>query len=358
MYHIERDNNIHRRDAITFSCLGKLDSTGNGDLIRWKNTFQFLLRDVFRRKGLPVSPLVIGLTESGIIPSALVHQLLREQSIPAHWVCSTRRPSRGIFFTESHSHGPAHVLSLPLPDATELWIIEDEITTGRTILQLALILCRFMNVRTVRFLAVADTRSADHVRQFHIILKDHGIDYSTHILVQLDTSVEKESHYPVSLTAGIEGTIPIPVVEQSNGHEAAWHRAGFRPAFRAQLDTFIPFSTPLKGSLLVVGEAIDMGLHLVQANPFLSFRHITLSPWKTDKKNIFTRLDILGKHYLYNHANLSSPLFVLNDPIDEEIGEDVVRLLRAGRFRAEHLSSVFRDGDHISEDWSPAVNLD
>ncbi len=296
------------------------------------------MQEIFQRTRMPKNPLVIGLTESGIVPSALVHQLLREQGVQAHWVCSTRRPSNGIPFTESHSHGPSHFLPLPPFEPMELWLIEDEITTGRTVLQLALTLCRLMSVRTVRFFAVADTRSADHGKQFHTILQDHGIDHSMHTMARFEAAREKESQaHQAQPAVGIEGSAPFPVIERENGHEAAWHRPDLRPALGAQLDHPPPLPMHLKGSLLVVGEAVDMGLHLVQANPFLSFRHVTLSPWKTNGKSIFKRLDILGKHYLYNHTSLNSPLFLLNDPIDQVIGEEVARLLAARGFRIEPL---------------------
>ena len=75
----------------------------------------------------------------------------------------------------------------------------------------------------------------------------------------------------------------------------------------------------LFGFLFAIGEAIDLGMRLVQLNPLLSFQHITLSPWKIDDKNIFSKLQISHSYYLYNHKKLETPVYILSDPIDREI---------------------------------------
>lgn len=342
IYHLKRENNLLRQQAISFSCLGKLGFTNHPGLHQWKRYLQILIRESLNERSVSKYPFIIGLTESGIVPSALFHQLLREQGIHAGWVCSTRRPSHGIRFRESHSHGPDHILPLPRRQPTELWFVEDEITTGRTLLRLALGLCQMTDVRQVRFFAIADTRSFSHADQFRVILEDHGIAHSVHTLVQLKQRNGEQN--TGTLLEDIRQEIRMSVPDGTP--ESAWHFPRQRPGLRNQTDPPLLFSDSLpiringKGSLLVVGEAIDLAVRLVQLNPLLSFRHVTLSPWKTDHKNVFSRMDILGKYYLYNYHDLSPPLYLLSDPIDFEIGIEARRLLAEKGFIAESLLPV------------------
>mgnify|MGYP002779505971 CR=1 FL=1 len=177
---LQRDNNSRRQTAVTFSYLGKLKPTGRGELQECKNHLQSLLFQSILQNPVSKSPLIVGLTESGIIPSALMHQNAREQGIDAQWLCSTRRPAAGICFSESHSHSPNHILPLPQKQPTELWFVEDEITTGRTVLNLAIHLCSLLSVKYIRFFALADTRSKAQIDQFSSILASHSIYSSTH----------------------------------------------------------------------------------------------------------------------------------------------------------------------------------
>ncbi len=370
IYHLERENNPRRQQAITFSCLGKLGSADHSELNKWKGCLSHLVQVSLREKEVSASPLIIGLAESGIVPSGLCHQLLRDQGIHADWICSTRRPSRGIRFNESHSHAPDHTLPFPNGRPTELWFVEDEITTGRTVLRLALNLCLLMEVRQVRFLAIADTRSPDHVNQFRSILDQHGIRHSIHTVVRLKV--------PSQLASG-----GSPLHHMDNGSktelqenrvaESDWLFPEQRPALRKLRDVFSSLTKDAgeffsdaslgwrvtnreAGTVLVVGEAIDIALKLVRSNPRLSFRHVTLSPWKVDGKHIFSRLDICGKYYLYNYHNLRSPLCILNDPADQEIGREVERLLAENGFNApSHLVPTFRVGTQQARLTSPKI---
>lgn len=344
VYHLKRDNNIHRQDAVTFSFLGKLESASGAELRKWKNCLKLLIRDACNEREISQRPLIVGLAESGIVPSALFHQLLRKAGVSADWICSTRRPSRGIHFNESHSHGPDHILPLPQSRPTELWFVEDEITTGRTLLHLSLRLCRMMNMRQVRFFAVADSRSDHHKAEFRSVLKDHGIHYAVHTLVQMARREENKSFPDSCLSDGI-GESCVQSYKSRVGFAHHWHFPRQRPALGNLSDVFFPsdslpariFRSIREGSLLVVGEAVDIGLRLVQKNSALSFRHITLSPWKIDGKNIFNRIDICRKYYIYNYHSLKSPLYILNDPIDADIGAEAASVLSEKGFFVRRL---------------------
>jgi len=330
MYFLTRENNALRRDAVSFSCLGKIHSAGFSCLMRWKHYLRTLLQQIVKNRGISAYPLVIGLAESGIIPSALFHQLLREKSVSARWICSTRRPGSGMRFTESHSHGPNHVLPLPERMPTELWFVEDEITTGRTLLKLSLRLCRHLHLRHVRFLAFADNRNEAGRKQFQSILHKEGVKFSVHTLAEKNISLFPDTEPPICESD------PVPEMPDLSAlhDEKHWNFPEHRPALKEKSDIRLSFAKNMEGTLLAVGEAVDLGLRIVQNNPSLELRHITLSPWERDSRHIFSRMDIDGKYYLYNYHTLRPPLHVLCDPIDAEIGQEAVRMLGAKGFSA------------------------
>ncbi|MCP4104184.1 MAG: hypothetical protein GY749_01385 [Desulfobacteraceae bacterium] len=334
VYRLKRDNNIHRQNAMSFSCLGKLYPTDGSQLTKWRTCLHGLVRETMNGHN-SVHPLIIGLAESGIIPSALFHQCLRYEGIRAQWVCSTRRPSFGICFNESHSHSPDHILPLPSHHPSELWFVEDEITTGRTVLFLALNLCRLMNVSRVRFFAIADSRSNANIVKFRNILDEYSIVHSTHALVRLEDNHEDTQ---TCLVSQLEKGFDNKAVMSGSKPDSGWHFPDQRPALFNQLDFAMDLPDNLRGSLLVVGEAIDIGLKLVQMNPGLSFHHVTLSPWKIDGRHIISRLDVNGNYYLYNYHNIKTPIFILNDPIDRHIGIEVENLLAEKGLSAERLT--------------------
>ena len=201
IYHLRRENNARRRSAMTFSCLGKVAGTSTVTLGHWKSGLRKVYHAACRVRPVTREPLVVGLAESGIIPSALFHQILREDCPAAGWICSTRRPSAGICFSERHSHAPDHILPHPESRPTELWFVEDEITTGQTLLGLSLDLCRRLDQRRVRYIAFTDVRTPEMKRQFRSILSDSGITFSIHTLFPKAPAVVRPGRENVRLTA-------------------------------------------------------------------------------------------------------------------------------------------------------------
>lgn len=322
---LQRENNPHRQTAITFSYLGKLGTTNRWDLQEFRNHLQSLLFLSLLQNPVSECPLIIGLTESGIIPSALMHQNAREQGINTQWLCSTRRPAAGICFSESHSHSPNHILPLPQYQPTELWFVEDEITTGRTILNLVLRLCSLLKIKYVRLFALADTRPAAQIAQFDSILTSYNINYSIHTLIKVETQPPTKSQ---SYLLNEEKT-EISILKNKYAYD--WHFYDQRPALKAQVNamfnTIQELPRNLSGTLLVIGEAIDIGIKLVEINPSLSFQHITLSPWKIDNRSVFSRLEVCGKYYIYNYEQIEQPIHIFSDPCDRKIELEAKNIL-------------------------------
>ncbi len=301
VFHLFRENNPRRLHAMSFSCLGKLAPADGALLRRWKAAMERILSEVYppghgEPSGSPaVAPLVVGLSESGIVPSALFHRILREKGAACERICSTRQRIDGIPFIESHSHGPHHVLPFPRARFGEICFVEDEITTGTTLLGLALALYQATGVQRMRFFCFADNRGPAQVRQFENRLRAAGIGFSLHVL--------------------LDKTPPIP------------HLAPAQP----------PAPLPC---ILAVGEAVEGVWEPVMQSAALSFQQVTLSPWRIDGKQILSRLEIGGRYYLYNPHLLNGPLYLHCHPHEARVGEQLKGLLAAQGMELRPLEGV------------------
>lgn len=333
-YHLQRENNPRRQTAISFSFLGQLGLTSAPDLLACKKHLLELLLSSACQKPISGEPLIIGLAESGIIPSALMYQVVREQQISAGWICSTRRRASGIRFMESHSHSPHHILPLPQFPPTELWIVEDEITTGRTILNLALHLSELLQVHCYRFFTIADSRSPAQIAQFESILADRDIQFSTHTLMRLPPDrqnlAQNLRHQNLIINEDLIVTEPDEIHSQ-------WQLPEQRAARQTQWQIVPDLPNNLEGSLLAIGEAIDLALGMVRGNRKLSFQQITLNPWRVDGINIQHRLDLCNKYYLYNYKQLKSPIYLLYDSHDRAIASAAKKQLSSSGFTVNDL---------------------
>lgn len=339
IHHLQRKNNPKRSSAVTFTWLGKLGAIDGQDIQACTQKLESLLIRSLGQIPASETPLIVGLAESGIVLSSLMHQIALDRGMDAHWICSTRRSGVGIKFVESHSHGPDHVLPLPESAPTEIWFVEDEITTGKTLFQVAVKLCSHLNIRKVRVFALADSRTPSEIERFNLALAYHDIRCLTETAIQLCNSAQSDglSYQQVSSTIE-EDTFAV------NSIASDWLFPNFRPALTSQsmvrkleIDTGINRDDRLfdhgvnKSCLLVIGEAVDIALGLVQYHPFLSFQQITLSPWKIDNSAISSCLEIGENYYLYNYEKLKDTVYILSDPIDRMVEKSAKEsLLKVG----------------------------
>ncbi|MBF0200463.1 MAG: phosphoribosyltransferase domain-containing protein [Desulfamplus sp.] len=438
-YHIKRDNNPLREEAFTLSCLGKLFPASSRELTRCGRWLSELLGSIssdidggitnpddpckvgVEKTGGQCHVLIVGLTESGIIPAFLMYMEASRRwgdgkGPNPHLVYSTRRAVPGIPFSETHSHGPDHTLPLEGGHCDEIWvkggnfdevwIVEDEITSGNTVLNLMLGLQNHMTIKRIRVFAFADFRDDVQKCEFIRTASGKNIHCSVHIPVirsgpwdlsspgenspyhgeNLSFSGENSPYHGKNLSSlssifdlsfkdnikdntvdpcipmeqlsfkdnikgntvdhcipmeqlsfkdNIKDNIVVPSVSMEQlGHiSGSWHMQQRRPALGVKTG---PFFDPSRwrvpgefsrGTLLAVGESVDMAAAIVLANPGLSFQQISLSPWKVDGKNICSRMEIGDKYYFYNYESLNEPVFILYDPVDYEIGMEVMEKL-------------------------------
>ncbi|CAK8721127.1 Phosphoribosyl transferase [Candidatus Electronema halotolerans] len=247
--------------------------------------------------------LLIGLTESGIVPSFLMHIEACRQGIPCKWVCSTRRTGiAGLPFQELHSHGPDHTLPLPPEETAEVWIVEDEITSGTTVKNLISQIQEHLAAPVFRIFSFADSRSAEQKEDFFHQFSGCGKRCLFHALA---SAAELCSSAP-----------PDSICK------AAACPADLLRSMAAQLGKAHLLRKQGGEHLLVVGESVSTAVLLVVAGIFECFHHVTLSPWSVDHVNITSRMDF-AEYYLYNWQQMHRPVHLLHDQADRDAGERV-----------------------------------
>ncbi|MBM9518291.1 phosphoribosyltransferase domain-containing protein [Desulforhopalus vacuolatus] len=330
-FHIERENNPKRREAFTADFLGKISPVNNDNLLTGCECLETILKRSLKVQSAGENILIIGLTESGIIPSILMQKVARENGMTTALLSSTRRPSTsGIVFTEKHSHGPNHSIPVPSPEISEIWIVEDELTTGNTVFEVLSRFCFQLKIKTIRIFALVDFRNKKQKKEAFIIAQSFDVKcIFQSFLVFTDTSFTDPKKI-LSTTINTENSAP----ERKNrlkdiGHHDSWLMYKYRSALYEQHnkednDPNWHLSDSFEDTtVLVIGETVDIATRLALKNPGFSFQHITLSPWKIDNASIVSRLDFDNKYFLYNYKNLSRMICILNDPIDKEISKIV-----------------------------------
>ncbi len=402
-YYLKRENNPLREDAFTLSCLGKLHPASSKDFLRCRTYLSTLIQDSeVNHNSTQDQILIIGLTESGIIPALLMYIETLERNLQTSILYSTRRPLSGIAFKESHSHGPDHILPLPLlshyqlsnlpenisPYRTstlhnniktrdslpfkEIWIVEDEITSGNTVYNLMVQLCKYLKVSRVRIFAFADFRDSRQQSDFAVKTSLHKIECSVHTLntigqypnsTFLDSKImDNFTEHNGYINPSFPKNIKRPNCPNKNNNNIKnreltifnssqistfknWHLPSKRPALAIKSGNFLDpalwkltpdnISSEWRESkkseekvILVVGEAIDLAASLALSNDNIRFQQISLSPWRVDNRSIFSKISFADRYYLYNYEYLKNcnlnPLFILCDPIDQDIEQEAI----------------------------------
>ncbi|MBI4748424.1 MAG: phosphoribosyltransferase domain-containing protein [Acidobacteria bacterium] len=332
VYHLERLNNPSRKNAFSFHFLAKLGTVSSSDLEDCRLVLRHFIEHSLNEHPLVGKPLIVGLAESGILLSALLHQEAHQLGIAGGWICSTRRPASGIRFIERHSHQPAHILPVPANPVDELWLIEDEITTGQTIFQVIRHLSSLTSVKMVRIFTLVDARSDEQRTVFSELLEQDGIRHSVHSLLEFHGFPTMECFDRKFVE---ESTLAPSFQSEDAIHH--WMLPETRPALSVQTAATLDAFDGIEGSLLVIGEAMDMAVRTMIRNPQLSIRHVTLSPWKIDHQNVFDRIHINGKYYVYNLDEFQGPVHILSDPFDHESALSLQETMSHHGYRAEVL---------------------
>lgn len=108
----------------------------------------------------------------------------------ATYIATTREPVCGIkqlvTFEETHSHASTHFMfsnNIQLSQFKKLILVDDEITTGNSLLHLIGSMVQIADIEDVTVLTILDWRDKEHQQNFQAFASAHGIALSVHSLV-------------------------------------------------------------------------------------------------------------------------------------------------------------------------------
>lgn len=291
MVPVLRDGNPRRRHGLTSPYIGKL---ADADLAALDGLAEQAASVLRPWSGRPTPPtLLVGLAES----SLMLAWFLWGRLGAADLCLSSRLPTATAGarrFEEPHSHGPQHHLSLPERRYARVVIIEDEITSGRTLQNLVQALADRGTVFEV--ITIHDLRSPAARLGMEVAFQATGLSVRITALADLGGG-RRSLRMPTLVAEGPRSWRPEPQRAQAQAD-----LDGLR-TLAARHDVAAVFA---------VGEAIDLPLCLVTALPAARrprLRHVTRSPWCVDDSGVRARLDLgpdaMGApHFLYNPEGL------------------------------------------------------
>lgn len=249
---VQRDANPRRSHGITFEHLGKLNPLRRSHLHDLVGCFAEMLPVPTRLSNVTI----LGLAESGIVPAFAMFQAALAKGYAAKWYFSSRTDRGGAGFEEPHSHAPQHFLppEISTQPADELWIVEDEVTTGQTLRNLRGILKQTTSCETFRCFSILDARPAPPLGE--------------------NADLARFTGEPIAVESILQGT---PLIRNER--------------------SFVP---QLEALHLSIGETIADDLPALYEGTLTQLQHVTLSPWAVDQQAVFTRVEYLPGYYLYN----------------------------------------------------------
>jgi len=280
-YTVKRHNNPMRKFAFVHRDLGKIGAADPDNIIR--------LAAKMVNGALPFkNPLVLGLSESSILLGRVVCEFFGG----GLYLFSTRYPhdrSELVPFTEPHSHAPSQFLKLSgTGHCREVCIVEDEVTTGNTIMNLVRLLAENMpSVTSIAVLALKVFCSGQRIAEMSADAGAMGIQLALHSLYDGNQDESVPVMHSVKSIATEDGKVASSVYspwEYGRGRIDPFSKE--KALFRYKKWSAVLSRLSLPGAVTVIGasEAIDLAFEisrvLAQRGHQTRLRHLTISPWE------------------------------------------------------------------------------
>ena len=313
--YLYRDGNPRRQRAFSFEHLGKLNPISGQHLQDLSTVWRRLVNLSRPATGIAV----VGLSESGIVPSfamwSAAKGLFRSDQI--QWFVTSRTNKLGPSFLESHSHAPVHFVPLDLVSyaCDEIWVVEDELTTGKTIENLLECLMRVMDFSVVRVFSLLDYRGHSERGNLLQWAKRRGVVlHEQSLLLRADQPDSDNQSYSdnqpdsddriagnSSYLAGsrvsdehLENIYLKSAIEGINfGNENTGRDVEVDESIRN-------IGQPIK---FVKGDQMAEAILGLDQNPKMWIQQITRSPWKIDGRAVRKR-DVVSEGYFLYNSNL------------------------------------------------------
>lgn len=275
---VKRKNNPLRSDALVHRSLGKIASIEPLESC-------LLASSLVRRARFPWDWPAIGLSESSI----LLGRLVAEHHGASRFVYSTRYPEPGMVpFDEPHSHAPAHYINIQALDgADRLCIIEDEITTGNTIMNLIRVLAASINeLRRVHLIALKVMCSKKRLHEMKDSARLLGIKLTAGWLYR----EHRKDEDPLQVWANPDGG-PGASFVSSSLPEWEKGRGRLEPLKPEEIERRYDFwrsrltDIEIGSKVIAIGasESVDIAYEVARVCSERCpayFHHLTISPWE------------------------------------------------------------------------------
>lgn len=280
-YRVKRYNNPLRQYAYVHRYLGKMDAVEPDDIIR--------LAARMVNGALPFkNPLVLGLSESSILLGRVVCEFFGG----GMFLFSTRYPHDGadlVPFIEPHSHAPSQFLKLSgTGHCREVCIVEDEVTTGNTIMNLVRLLAENMpSVTSIAVLALKVFCSDRRIAEMSVDAGKLGIHLVFHSLYHGNQDESVPVMHSVISASSEDGKVAPSVYstwEYGRGRIDPFSKE--KALFRYKRWSAVLSCLRLPGAVTVIGasEAIDLAFEIARVLAHCGhqtwLRHLTISPWE------------------------------------------------------------------------------
>ncbi|MDD2212081.1 MAG: phosphoribosyltransferase domain-containing protein [Desulfitobacteriaceae bacterium] len=269
---VSRQNNPKRQYAMVHNDLGKIGPVFPQEAIK-------LVKDMIQGGIEFGRGPIIGLSESSILLGRMVSEFITHSS----FIFSSRYASTGmVAFSEPHSHAPVQYLKLDLiKDASEVCIMEDEITSGNTILNLIQTLLDEMpNLVNLRVVSLKMLCQDYRIKELENIISELGVKVSFASLYR-GSNGEIDPLAPKSTLKAPNNLQPFNSnLEIGRGRTKLFSGPEVRQALWEPLLDILPANVCIIG----VSEAIDMAFEisyfLTAHGRASTFRQLTISPWE------------------------------------------------------------------------------
>jgi len=278
-YIVKRHNNPLRKYALVHQDLGKIGAVKPCSVV---NLASRLVGGM-----LPQGrPLVVGLSESSILLGRVVCEFFGGGC----FIFSTRYPhdiSKLVAFSEPHSHSPSQYLHLSMMESCkEVCIVEDEITTGNTIINLVEVLSKNLpSVRSISVYALKVLCSNGRIAE----MREQAYDLKIKLLIRSlyrGKSPEEGTRKYLQSTP-FQSLIECACysdLERGRGRIDLFNEKTAAYRYRAWNSFLDRMAIPQNVNVIGASEAIDLAFEISQVlarrghKAFL--RHLTISPWE------------------------------------------------------------------------------
>jgi adenine/guanine phosphoribosyltransferase-like PRPP-binding protein len=289
---VERKNNPKRKYGLVHKSLGKVKDISIDEI----NNFVI---NLIGSKTPNTKMPIIGLSESSIILARAIAEIYKSEKC----LFSTRENDKlGLSaFREEHSHAPNHYLNLDeIRDVESIFIVEDEVTTGKTLFNLIKNLkANLRNLKKVYFTALKIFLDTDKKLEFIEKCFELNIELIEHIT---DGLTPKSNE--ISITNDI---IELQSLEDKRGRLEIFSYKNLNSRY-VYLDKMFDYSKvfDIDKPIIVFGisEAIDLAYEISNyfyMNEFnVKIRHVTISPWNLENLKLESTQKSSSNLYMYN----------------------------------------------------------